>query len=131
MDTIRYVNYLVLNPSECSLLSGNSDPVTACRRLVTKNKNMGVIITRGEKGCIFGENEGIISVPAKKGFEASNTVGAGDAFIGTFCAMKILGILANVAGSLKITKKETRGCPTIHELIEFSRSIKVKYKKLD
>ena len=138
IDIIRHINFLVLNSYESSLLSGNSDPVTACRRLVTKNKNMGVIITRGEKGCIFGENEGIISVPAKKGFEASNTVGAGDAFIGTFCAMKILGkenleslFLANMAGSLKITKKETRGSPTIHELTEFSRSIEVKYKKLE
>jgi sugar/nucleoside kinase (ribokinase family) len=69
---------------------------------------MGVRITRGEKGCIFGENAGIISVPtvnlAEKGFEATNTVGAGNAFIGTFCAMKILGKLeslfsANAAGS--------------------------------
>ena len=74
---------------------------------------------------------------AEKGFEASNTVGAGDAYLGTFCAIKILGkdnlesmFLANVAGFLKKTKKETRGCPTIHELIEFSRFIKVKYKKL-
>ena len=63
---------------------------------------------------------------------------AGDAFIETYCATKILGndnleslFLANVAGSLKITKKETRGCPTIHELFEFSRSIKIKYKKLN
>jgi ribokinase len=142
IDIIRHINFLILNSYESSLLSGNSDPVAACRRLATKNKNMGVIITRGGKGCIFGENEGIISVPAvnlaEKGFEVSNTVGAGDAFIGTFCAMKILGkdnleslISANVAGSLKITKKETRGCPTFHELIEFSRSIKVKYKKLE
>ena len=53
----------MLNSYESSLLSGYSDRVTACRRLVTKNKNMGVIITRGEKGCIFVENEGIISVP--------------------------------------------------------------------
>ncbi|MDQ6667980.1 MAG: hypothetical protein M3Y53_07105 [Thermoproteota archaeon] len=49
VDSIRYVNYLVLNPSECSLLSGNSDPVAACRTLATKNKSMQVIITRGEK----------------------------------------------------------------------------------
>jgi len=52
--------------------------------------------------------------------------------------MKILGkdnfeslFLANVAGSIKTTKEETRGSPTLDELIEFSRSIKAKYKKLE
>ncbi len=142
METIRYVNYLVLNASESSLLSGNSDPVAACRTLATKNKSMQVIITRGEKGCIFGKNDDIISIPTAnvvgKGFKVTNTVGAGDAFLGTFCAMKILGkdnfeslFLANVAGSIKTTKEETRGSPTLDELIEFSRSIKPKYKKLE
>lgn len=142
METIRYVNYLVLNASECSLLSGNSDPVAACRTLATKNKSMQVIIPRGEKGCIFGKNDDIISIPTAnvvgKGFKVTNTAGAGDAFLGTFCAMKILGkdnfeslFLANVAGSIKTTKEETRGSPTLDELIEFSRSIKAKYKKLE
>jgi ribokinase len=73
-----------------------------------------------------------------KGFKVKNTVGAGDAFLGTFCAMKILGkgnfellFLANVAGSIRTTKEETRGSPTLDELIEFSRSTKAKYKKLE
>ena len=50
--------------------------------------------------------------------------------------MKILGkddfeslFLAN--GSIKTTKEETRGSPTLNELIEFSRSMKAKYKKLE
>jgi ribokinase len=142
IDIIRHIDFLVVNSYESSLLSGNSDPVAACRMLATKNKNMRVIITRGKKGCIFGENDCITSVPtvnvAERGFKAANTVGAGDAFIGAFCAMKILGkenleslFLANMAGSIKITKKETRGSPTIHELTEFSGSIKVKCKKLE
>ena len=101
---------------------------------------MQVIITRGEKGCIFGKNDDIRSMPtinvAGKGFKVTNTVGTGDAFLGTFCAMKILGkddfeslFLAN--GSIKTTKEETRGSPTLNELIEFSRSMKAKYKKLE
>lgn len=65
IDIIRHINFLALNSYE--LLSGYSDPVTDCRRPVTKNKNMGVRITRGEKGCIFGENAGIISVRTARG----------------------------------------------------------------
>ena len=99
-------------------------------------------MTRGEKGCIFGNNGDVISIPTidlvERGLKKVNTVGAGDAFIGTFCAMKILGkddlesiFLANLSGALKVTKEETRGSPTIDELTEFRNSVKkIEYRKL-
>ncbi|HET7148926.1 MAG TPA: PfkB family carbohydrate kinase [Candidatus Nitrosopolaris sp.] len=75
----------------------------------------------------------------ERGLKKVNTAGAGDAFIGTFCAMKILGknhiesiFLANLSAALKVTREETRGSPTIDELIEFSSSIrKIEHHKLD
>jgi ribokinase/sulfofructose kinase len=110
--------------------------------LSLKNNNTGIIVTRGEKGCIFGKNGDVISIPTidlmKRGLKQVNTAGAGDAFIGTFCAMKILGkddmeslFLANLSGALKVTSEESRGSPTMDELIKFSSSINIEYRKLD
>jgi ribokinase len=141
-DVIDNVNFLILNESECSLMSGIGDPLSGCNKLSVKKNNMGVIVTRGEKGCIFGNNGDVISIPTvdlvERGLKKVNTVGAGDAFIGTFCAMKILGkddlesiFLANLSGALKVTKEETRGSPTVDELTEFRNSIKkIEYRKL-
>src|SRR3989442_10748341 len=58
MDIIKHVNFLILNQSECSFLSGISNPLSACRTLTLKKNNydMGVIVTRAQKGCIFGKN---------------------------------------------------------------------------
>ncbi|MGC2575795.1 MAG: PfkB family carbohydrate kinase [Candidatus Nitrosopolaris sp.] len=130
MDVIDNINFLILNESECSSMSGICDPLSGCNKLSMKKSNLGVIVTRGEKGCIFGNNGDVISIPTvdlvERGLKKVNTVGAGDAFIGTFCAMKILGkddlesiFLANLSGALKVTKEETRGSPTMDELIEF------------
>ncbi|HXX98656.1 MAG TPA: PfkB family carbohydrate kinase [Candidatus Bathyarchaeia archaeon] len=63
MDIIDNVNFLILNESECSLMSGIYDPLSGCNKLSVKKNNMGVIVTRGEKGCIFGNNGEVISVP--------------------------------------------------------------------
>src|SRR5262245_52137901 len=88
------------------------------------------------------EGGDVISIPTidlvERGLKKVNTVGAGDAFIGTFCAMKILGkddlesiFLANMSGELKVTKEGTRGSPTIDELTEFRNSLKnIEYPKL-
>jgi ribokinase len=142
MNVIDNVSFLILNESECSLMSGICDPLSGCNKLSLKKNNLGVIVTRGEKGCIFGKNGDVISIPTidpvERGLKKVNTVGAGDAFIGTFCSMKILGkddlesiFLANLSGALKVTKEETRGSPTIDELTEFRKSVKkVEYSKL-
>jgi ribokinase len=142
IDVIDNVDFLILNESECSLMSGICDPLAGCNKLSLKKNNLGVIVTRGEKGCIFGRNGDVISIPTidlvERGLRKVNTVGAGDAFIGTFCAMKILGkddlesiFLANLSGTLKVTKEETRGSPTIDELTEFRNSVKtIEYSKL-
>lgn len=143
MDVVKNVNFLILNESECFLISGIPDPLSGCRKLSLKKNNIGVIVTRGEKGCIFGKNGDLRSIPTvdllERGLKKVNTVGAGDAFIGTFCAMKILGkddlesiFLANLSGALKVTREETRGSPAIDELIDFSKSIKkIQPHKLD
>ena len=61
-----------------------------------------------------------------------NTAGAGDAFIGTFAAMKILGsddieslISANVSGAIKSTRENIRGSPTLQEILEIKQNLKL------
>ena len=53
MDVIDNINFLILNESECSSMSGICDPLSGCNKLSMKKSNLGVIVTRGEKGCIF------------------------------------------------------------------------------
>ncbi|MFY9868537.1 MAG: PfkB family carbohydrate kinase, partial [Candidatus Nitrosopolaris sp.] len=81
MDVIDKVNFLILNESECSLMSGIRDPLSGCNKLSMKKNNLGVIVTRGEKGCIFGNNGDVISIPTadlvERGLRKVNTVGAG------------------------------------------------------
>ena len=57
-----------------------------------------------------------------------NTAGSGDAFIGTFAAMKILGnsdieslIYANLSGTIKATRETIRASPTLEDLIAYKK----------
>ena len=47
MDVIDNVNFLILNESESSLISGICDPLSVCNKLSLKKNNLGVIVTRG------------------------------------------------------------------------------------
>jgi sugar/nucleoside kinase (ribokinase family) len=57
MDIINNVNFLILNESECSLMSGISDPLSGCKKLSSKKNNKGVIVTRGEKAVFLEKME--------------------------------------------------------------------------
>jgi sugar/nucleoside kinase (ribokinase family) len=55
-----------------------------------------------------------------------SSAGAGDAFLGTFAAMKVSGMddvealfTANIAAALKTTKEEARGVPTLDEVLRY------------
>ena len=129
--TLKYVDYLVLNHLEFEILIGVSDPVKILDFFTERNKGIKVIIKHGEKGCymcdsVLGKSFHIGAVPLNQmGLEVVNTVGCGDAFIGSFAAAKIEGIddiqalkRGCAAGSFKATKKETRGGPTANQLQE-------------
>ena len=84
----------------------------------------------GENGCILANKQRIASTPAAKitttpdnNRRILNTAGAGDAFIGAFVTMKILGnddieslISANVSGAIKATRENIRS-PTLNEIL--------------
>jgi len=120
-------DYVIVNESESSILTGIDDTVKACLTLSNKIEGKSVIATLGREGCVFCWQTKTARIPALDldalGLQVINTVGAGDAFVGAFAALKIKGFgdvealfMANIAGSLKTTKEETRGSPTYAEL---------------
>ena len=139
--SIKNTDYLIVNESEYKKLTGIIEPVSACRAILNNNRlDNKVIVTMGEKGCIFATRQNIISIPAAKitttdddSLRILNTAGAGDAFIGTFAAMKILGyddiellISANVSGAIKATRENIRGSPALNEILEIKGNLEIK-----
>jgi ribokinase len=139
---IRNTDYLIINESEYRNLTGIIEPVPACKAILNNSKlDIKVIVTMGENGCIFANRQNIMSIPAAKittttsdnNLRILNTAGAGDAFIGTFAAMKILGyddieslISANVSGAIKATRKNIRGSPALNEILEIKGNLEIK-----
>lgn len=120
-------NYIILNESEAKILASMDDAVKACVALSEKMDGKKVIGTLGGHGCIFCWQTKKAKVPAPSlqslGLEVVNTVGAGDAFVGAFSALKIKDFgdmeslfLANIAGALKTTREETRGSPNYEQI---------------
>jgi len=137
------VNYIILNESECSILTGVTNPLSAYRILQKKieGKETKIVITRGHNGCVLIRTEDIISIPTMNplefGLKIVNTVGSGDAFIGVFSAFKILGYddieslsMANIEGTIKATREETRASPPINEVRDYAKSVRIEYEAI-
>jgi ribokinase len=144
--SIKNTDYLIVNESEYKKLTGIIEPVSACKAILNNNNNneldIKLIVTMGENGCIFATRQNIISIPAAKITTTTtddnsrrilNTAGAGDVFIGTFAAMKILGyddveslISANVSGAIKATRENIRGSPALNEILEIKGNLGIK-----
>ena len=128
------LSYLVLNEVEAQNLTGLSNPLEAAENLMKKYPTLSVVVTLGSEGCALASRRGVIKAPGvplqKLGYSVVNTVGCGDAFLGAFAAFKALGSedaealwMANLAGAINATKSETRGSPTMDELISLRRRV--------
>jgi ribokinase len=106
------IEFLVVNQSEASALFGrvpatlDSRGARALRRALQSMKVANLVITRGALPTWFVNPERALSIPALK-VKAVDTVGAGDAFIGTLGARLAAGesveqalLCANAAGAL-------------------------------
>jgi ribokinase len=136
-QTLKNVDYLILNHLEFENFLGTSDPEEIGKILRTEKRGIKAIIKHGGEGCMLVDNcSGITihvgAVPLERlGLEVVNTVGCGDAFIGSFAAAKVEGMddmealrRGCAAGSFKATRKETRGGPTAEKLDEMLRKWK-------
>jgi ribokinase len=113
-DLLKYVDILVPNESELSLLTGR--PVTdvgsaeaAARELLAQGAGL-VIVTRGENGVLAIAPDLRLSLPAFK-VEVVDTTAAGDAFIGGLALalakdklLKEALVYAGACGALAVTK---------------------------
>jgi ribokinase len=126
------VNYLVLNEQELASLTKKSDPSDAYATLTSYSKSLSLVATFGDRGCMLVREQGKNLIPGvhleEVGLKVVNTVGCGDAFIGCFASGLVDGLdpvgalrRANMAGAFKATRAETRGSPTMKELISFSK----------
>jgi ribokinase len=136
-DTLFKVDYIILNESEARILINTEDAMKACVMLSERMKGKKVVGTLGSKGCLFCSDGKVAKVPTPNPFDLGmrvvNTVGAGDAFLGAFSALRAKSyddiealFMANIAGALKTTKEETRGSPNYEEIKRFFEDRRVK-----
>lgn len=134
-DGISKVDYLVMNESECLLLSNADDVMQGFKTLAGLSKRM--ILTRGSEGCLFHWGDKIVQIPSidlnSIGLHAVNSVGAGDTFLGVFTALLLKGygelealFMANLAAAIKVSREETRASPYYDELLRYMRDERVE-----
>ncbi|CAF0960043.1 unnamed protein product [Brachionus calyciflorus] len=126
----KYVDVLVVNEVEAEVFTGSSvksveDAEKACRIVLEREGfEIGVVVTLGEKGCVFGnkKNGEIKYYPAIK-VNVVDSTGAGDAFCGALahfiskCDIYKAINLASSYASQTVTRKGTQSSyPYINDL---------------
>ncbi len=89
VELLANIDCLIPNEHEARALTGiDPDSEEHCRQAVIKLKQMGVkcvVITLGERGCVYSIDEEIVFCPANKTVVV-DTTSAGDCFIGALVA---------------------------------------------
>ncbi len=82
-EALGYLDYFFPNYEEACLLTGETELEGIADSLLECGvKN--VVIKIGKKGCFIKNSDGIMEVPACKGIDAIDTIGAGDNFVSGF-----------------------------------------------
>ncbi len=89
-ETLRQVNfdridYLVLNEIEGEYLTLQKEPINIVSVLRERHPNLKVVLTIGEKGCIYCDGKSLHCHPAYE-VPVVDSTAAGDAFMGYFVA---------------------------------------------
>jgi ribokinase len=94
-DQLRAADYFVPNENEAQTITGmtvhTEDETKKCAQFLLERGMRRVIITLGERGCLFAGAEGMELVPSFK-VQSIDTTGAGDAFIGSFAVFLAEGM---------------------------------------
>lgn len=78
---LQKINYIIPNEHEYKILFDTNEPIDEILKRYPKK----LIITNGDKGVWYSENNEIINISAPK-VDVVDTTGAGDTFIGTFAS---------------------------------------------
>ncbi|HUG61428.1 MAG TPA: PfkB family carbohydrate kinase [Methylomirabilota bacterium] len=122
------VTWLSLNRAEARVIAGEGDDGELAERLLRRHcpRASGVILRRGEAGCILAQpGRGLTEVAAFP-VEAIDTNGAGDVHVGAFLASLSGGDdpaaavrFANAAAALSTTRTGGGDAPTRNEILDF------------
>ena len=129
---LDYVDYFLLNETEALKLSGMDefDSKKCMKKLISRFENAGILITLGDKGSIYSDDDTIIEQNVVK-TEVVDTTAAGDTFTGYFVSgilagkeMKTVIKEATVASSITVSR--IGAAPSIPDM----REVKEKYDSL-
>eukprot|EP01121_Diplochlamys_sp_Union-15-3_P008269 TRINITY_DN2185_c0_g1_i1.p1 TRINITY_DN2185_c0_g1~~TRINITY_DN2185_c0_g1_i1.p1 ORF type:complete len:309 (+),score=78.19 TRINITY_DN2185_c0_g1_i1:89-1015(+) len=105
-ELFKHTDIIVPNESELELLTGinitSEEEIKKAATLLLEKGVKQVVVTLGEKGCLYLSKEGTIRVPSVK-VQAKDTTGAGDCFLGSFAYF--LGCGLNVEESINRATK--------------------------
>lgn len=126
-ELYNYIDYLILNETECEILSGSypKDEITikkVYQELGVKN----LIITLGSKGSLLVKENEIVKIEPNK-VKAVDTTAAGDTYVGVFASQLVKGKTeidalnyASIASSLTCLKEGAQqSIPFENEVLEF------------
>ena len=133
---LQDTDYLIANETEASFLIGSAvehlskDEAVTIARQLQKNGSKKVIITLGEQGSIYLDQEKELFTPAYK-VKAVDTTAAGDAFCGAFATaisenkpVEYALKFASAAGGLAATKAgAVPSLPTQQEILSMITSL--------
>lgn len=125
---LNYVNYLIVNETECFGLTGNKDIEKSLESLQSKFEDIVIIATLGENGSVYKDKNKTLKVKAYK-VDVVDTTAAGDTFIGYFiaCLSKWESVetsleLATKASAITVSRAgASTTIPTIEEVMNFKK----------
>ena len=117
-EQLRDVDYFIPNESEAETITGmpvhTAGDAKKCAQFLLEKGIRRVIITRGDRGCLLANEDGMELIPAFQ-VQSVDTTGAGDAFIGSFAVFLGEGLpekdalqRANLYAALSTTKVGTQ-----------------------
>ena len=80
---LKYIDYIIPNEKEASILTGESDPVKSAEIFIEHGANT-VILKCGKEGCYYKNASEEGHIPAYPDVKVVDTTGAGDSFVAGF-----------------------------------------------
>ena len=82
---LRKISYMILNEIEGEYLSGCKEPVKMLSTLRKNYPNLKIVLTLGQKGCMYHDHKHLLYHPSYE-VQVVDSTAAGDAFMGYFAA---------------------------------------------
>lgn len=130
------ISYVILNEIEGAYLSGCQEPAKIISMLRKKYPGIKVVLTLGEKGCMYNDGDNLYTNPAYQ-VKVVDTTAAGDTFMGYFVAGLWEGLdpeanlkRACMASAIAVSKKGAApSIPVKDEVAALSSALKVCRKE--